>query len=67
MTEPREYDQTDAERIEMLERTLREIVALADKYPKDDRLHVVKVLAKAGLGAASPSPAGAIQPNSNSR
>jgi len=54
MTEPREPDPTDAERAAALELILREIVNFADKYPDDDRLHVVKVLAKAGLTTTPP-------------
>jgi hypothetical protein len=50
MTEPRDHDQTPEERIATLERLLQEIVNFADKHPTDNRLHVVKVLAKAGLG-----------------
>lgn len=39
------------ERIAGLERILREIVQFANQHPEDDRLHGVRVLAKAALDA----------------
>jgi hypothetical protein len=43
-------DQSAADRVAHLEAILREIANFTDKHPEDDRLHVVRVLAKVGLG-----------------
>lgn len=38
-------------RIELLERTLREIVNLAENFPEDERLQHARVLAQGALNA----------------
>jgi hypothetical protein len=45
----RDRDPTPAERIDLLERCLREIVALAENHPANPELQHAKVIARAGL------------------